>query len=247
MDRLLILSFVASHEGEEIKTISKDTMFVMETESEAMLIKKEVDNSVICSTRTKNNPKVINYVYYPSGVLQMKCEVLGKSKDGYHVEYYPSGNIYIECTYKDNQLHGLETKYKEDTKKYMETNYQNGVIEGKQTIYDDGNLKFINIINNGNLILTQEFYLDGKLKAESQVLNLKLHGEAREYHENQVCKRHIFLKDGLLHGKETCYDLQGKVHSFGNYLNGKKQGKFYFLNTHGKITHVENYLNDVRV
>jgi antitoxin component YwqK of YwqJK toxin-antitoxin module len=247
MDRLITLSFVASNEGKEIKTTSRDNLFVMETDTECMLIKKNPDGTVITSSQTKNEEKILNHVYYPSGVLQIKSEIVGKCKHGYHLEYYPSGVLYIDCNFYNNQLHGVEKKYHEDGKKNTETKYVFGVSEGKQYIYSDEILRFINTHSNGQLILTQEYCSDGKLKVESQVLNSKLHGEAREYHENGVCKRFMFMKEGLLHGKETCYDLRGKVHSYGNYLNGQKQGNFYFLNTLGKITHVEKYLNGVRV
>ncbi len=248
MDRFLILSFVASHEGDEIRTLSKDSStFIMETNTESMLVKKEDNGSVISSLRTKENPTVINHVYYPNGILQLKCEILGKNKHGYHLEYYPSGNLYIDCRFHENKLHGLETKYHENGQKNIETNYQHGIIDGTQYVYSEGIVKIVNTLVQGILVLTQECFPNGTVKIESQVLNSKLHGEAREYHENGICKRVMFLKEGFPHGKESRFDSRGKIHSYGKYVNGQKDGDFCFVNTLGKITHIEKYVNGVRV
>lgn len=67
---------------------------------------------------------------------------------------------------------------------------------------------------------------------EKPKVNLQKDGEltiATYYHENGVIEQQgAFNEEGELHGVWTSYDKQGKKVTVGNYVNGRKTGKWLF-------------------
>jgi len=49
------------------------------------------------------------------------------------------------------------------------------------------------------------------------------------YHENGEIKSSGFYKESKLHGTWISFDDQGKKQAMGQYENGKKVGKWFFL------------------
>ena len=52
--------------------------------------------------------------------------------------------------------------------------------------------------------------------------------EATYYHDNGSIEQQGTFKDGLLHGAWTSFDRNGNKVAMGNYVKGKKTGKWFF-------------------
>jgi antitoxin component YwqK of YwqJK toxin-antitoxin module len=245
MDRLLTLAFVAEHDGQNIEKINHEDKFVLKSADHFILIKKE-ENGIVLSTETYDKDHVLIRKYYPNGNLIINGQSLNGKKHGDFYECYPSGKINSTYSFLDGKLHGVETHYNEDGTKISESSYVHGIQEYKKE-FKEGLLKFYCIFENGVCVKIQDFSPGLVLLTESQISNGKIHGEVREYYENRVCKRIMFYHHGIIHGKEVCYDLRGKIHRTGSYFMGKKHGQFNFYNTLGNITHTEIYNEDVKI
>ena len=248
MDRFLMLNFAAIHDGEEIQTCVKDDKFIMVAPGHKFLIKRELDGSVLSTESIENDLRKIKITkYYPDGTLFSRGFAVNNKREGFYEEYFPSGNLAITCTFENGNLHGVETKFEETGNKLTEITYVHGVIHGYKKIYENNSLRFVCTFVNGENIKIQEYAPGPRLISESEIKNEKLHGEARIYHENGICKRLVFNYQGFFHGREICYDLRGKIHSTGNYYMGKKHGEFKYYNTLGNLTHIETYDNNVKI
>ena len=89
-------------------------------------------------------------------------------------------------------------------------------------------------------------------------------GRAREaarllglyYEDGTVQQKGTFNKEGELHGEWISYDTDGKKLAVGKYVNGQKQGKWFFWTNdvlrevdylNSKITHVNEWTDKTRV
>ncbi len=75
-------------------------------------------------------------------------------------------------------------------------------------------------------------------------------GVVRTYHDNEQTKlyQEYFTVDGLIEGEYKSYnDESGLLWSICNYINGKREGDYYFYNKKAELTTVCKYLNDIKI
>lgn len=70
--------------------------------------------------------------------------------------------------------------------------------------------------------------------------------EATYYHENGNVSQTGFIKNKKPHGVWKAYDMQGKKIAQAQYVEGKKDGKWFFWKE-DKLTEVEYKQNDIVV
>lgn len=245
MDRLLTLAFVSEHDGQYIETINNQGKSIIKSGDHMMLIKKEEDG-IVLTTEAYDKETVFIRKYYPNGTPLIHGQAINGKKHGSFCEYYPSGKLAATYSFLHGNLHGTETAYEETGNIIYEICYSHGICQWKKE-YKDRSLKYCCFYEDGDCIKIQEYSPSGKLLTESQIKDGKLHGEAKEYHENGFCKRLTFHHMGVLHGSETCYGMTGKIHRTGTYYMGKKHGEFKYYNSFGNVTHIEVYNHDVKI
>ncbi len=84
--------------------------------------------------------------------------------------------------------------------------------------------KFIKDIENKDGSITQEEYLDGKLKSKFVIKNKKRQGEGYVYYPSGKIQLKYNYKDGELQGESYWYYESGKIYEIKNYKNHLKEG-----------------------
>lgn len=70
-------------------------------------------------------------------------------------------------------------------------------------------------------------YVQGRIKAISNVVNGVKQGRETTYHENGNPKSKTYFRDGLPSGKGYAYNANGQLEYAGLYLNGQPYGSWY--------------------
>jgi len=99
----------------------------------------------------------------------------------------------------------------------------------KQMILRNGDWHFHNDLYTGKYI---DYYNNGKILGEGNLLNGKSEGELIVYFKNGNKKSIGYYKDGVLHGKLKEYYKNSALMQEREYVNGKQKGiaKTYFIN-----------------
>lgn len=99
----------------------------------------------------------------------------------------------------------------------------------KQMILRNGDWYFHNDLYTGKYI---DYYNNGKILGEGNLLNGKSEGELIVYFKNGNKKSIGYYKDGVLHGKLKEYYKNRALMQEREYVNGKQKGtaKTYFIN-----------------
>ena len=102
-------------------------------------------------------------------------------------------------------------------------------IEGKNTdgyrreYYKNGNLKEEgNLINGKPKGLYKEYDETGKLQRELNFINGNPEGLIKDYYETGEIKEEWFIKDGVRHGNHKSYSISGELTQESNWKNGKE-------------------------
>ena len=104
--------------------------------------------------------------------------------------------------------------------------YKHGIINGSvEEFHENGTLWIKSLYNNGRMVFYEEYNSKGK----------------REFKGNFNSKK-PGLKEGLW---KTFYD-DFNISSEGNYLSGKKDGKWSFYRKNGTLIRNENWLNGIK-
>lgn len=67
----------------------------------------------------------------------------------------------------------------------------------------------------------QKFYPSGKLAVSGKIINHKLDGVVKGYYESGILYQKLTIKDGILNGLTTIYDMNGKLFLKIFFKNGK--------------------------
>jgi uncharacterized protein len=187
------------------------------------------------------NGSVINTTKYIKGVLQTNAPELAKLD--VRTEYYEGGFVKFTGTYKDGVAQGIHREFSPEGK----------VIAAK--IYVDGTLMGEGILDTIGLQqgMWKEYHPNGELKSQGEYINSKrvgawkfLHpngkteqegkydrkgkaqGPWKWYYENGNMLREESYRNGLQDGIMTEYDENGKVITKGEYIDGSKEGPWFF-------------------
>ena len=245
MDKFLILSYVASQDGNIKGTTVRDNKFIMRGNQTGALIEKLEDGSVNYVEMNLITGIGVTKNYYSDGTLYYFYEQIRGIRNGKYEQYYPNGVLHIQAHFKENKLHGEELRYEEDGILRDRINHVNGLTEGtsfsytksgeveNEFFYVKSELRFLRCFDlnpNSEISRVDCCYRDNK----------KYEGR-KEYYKNGICARKCSYVNGKLNGICIRYDMKGRIHTEGEYKDGKKIGEFKYYDTRGKITHIEKF------
>lgn len=167
----------------------------------------------------------LDYTYYPNGqIKEITTYNLASQKDGLSTVYNESGEVISSEFYSKDQL----------LKKGIIDNagLEQGIWE---FYYLSGELKSKGAYTNGNRTGKWTFYFrNGKTEQEGFYDdNGKYTGLWKWYYENGNILRSEEFRRGVEDGDLAEYNIDGKVITQGEYIEGEKEGEwFYELNDH---------------
>ncbi len=89
----------------------------------------------------------------------------------------------------------------------------------------------------------KENWPNGKLKSVEPILNGKIEGIAKYYHDNGQVYSEIPYKNGEKHGKFKIFKPDGSIGQELSYLNGKLSGSSKWYDTSGNVSQIANYVD----
>lgn len=160
---------------------------------------------------------------YPSGITKTIVSYVDDKMHGYLKEYAPNGSLKLTTKYVRGELQtDVPELAKLDLKTYY---YKGGHVRSTSTYSEDG-------VPEG---AHRKFSKDGKVVS------------------TKVYSKGIVIADGILdtagrnQGLWKAFYLNGKLKSIGNYVNGKKVGKWTYNYSNGKIEQQGSYDKKNRV
>jgi|GEM_PF-3937238 antitoxin component YwqK of YwqJK toxin-antitoxin module len=199
------------------------------------------------------NKKVLKK--YPSGKIKQEIIYHSPSDTLYYalVSYYENGQIKSSADFYDGRYHGRMIDYYENgNTKFVGTTTM-GFFTGIKYCYSkDGkisqtdSLLRICKVNNCNCdgIITQ-YYPNGKIHEIYTVKSDQIDGEAIFFNENGKIKMKRIYHLGSADGVTTEYYEEYNIH--GQYVNGKEEGEWKYIDSLGNIKRVDVYKNGVLV
>jgi Domain of unknown function (DUF4178)/MORN repeat variant len=101
------------------------------------------------------------------------------------------------------------------------------------------------IITPKNAIPRTEQWPNGKLKSMEPILNGKIVGIAKYFHDNGRVYSEIPYKNGKKHGRFKLFRPDGSLEQELNYLNGKLSGSAKWYDNNGNVSQTANYVDGV--
>ena len=140
-----------------------------------------------------------------NGKPRTKISYVNEVKHGDYEVFYFNGNKEVSGVYINGAQSGLWTWYYEDGNIESKTNYYRGNIEGK-------------IIN---------YYNNGKIQGEYNYENNLEVGTSLKYYKTGIKKSSVQYYEGKKHGRQTFYDVAGKIQLIRFYNHGEIIGYSY--------------------
>ncbi len=169
---------------------------------------------------------------------------MGEFKEGYKnglfTEYYTNGKKKSEGKYIKGIKDGIYIEWNETGDKIKETIFKEGL-----TIRE--NLYRNNILESSSELKT-EYFSNSKKKSEGLMKNVKKEGLYKRWYEsNQNIYDIANYRSDILDGEYLCYDERGNIISKGAYENGIKQGYWigngYIEEISSRNNEEGNYIN----
>ena len=245
MEKFLILSYVASQDGNIKETHTIDNKFIMKGEKTGALVEKKSDGTINYVEMDFKTQEGITKNYHDNGNIQFAFEQINGIKNGLFQQYYPEGGIYIQCVFKNNIKNGDEIHFNRNGTVKQLIPYVNGLVHGTvASFFSNEKIEHERYFDNGNLTFAKYYQYDTDseiLYTEYRCKNGKYNGKAKEYYKNGICASESYYVDGKLNGKYVRYDMKGRIHSEGNYVDDNKIGEFRYYDTRGTLTHTKKF------
>jgi antitoxin component YwqK of YwqJK toxin-antitoxin module len=245
MDRFLILSYVASQDGNIKGTILRDNKFIMKGNETGSLIEKLQDGSINYIEMNLITGVGFTKNYYKDGTLHYCYEQTKGVRNGDYVQYYPDGTLHVKAYFRENKLDGEELRYTESGKLLHRINHINGFMEGVALTYNtSGKIQHERRYKKNKLesIRCHDLKIDSEYSHIDCFYKNNNEEETKEYYKNGICSLECYYVNGKLNGKYIRYDMKGRIHTEGNYKDDKKIGEFKYYDTRGKITHTDFFV-----
>ncbi len=185
--------------------------------------------------------KLLSTAKYIDGEAQENVVELSKLE--VRTDYYPDGSVKIVQSYKDDIPEGVRREYAPDGT--IETSYifKKGKIVGEgivkedgkkdgswEEFYSDGRLKAQGIYNNETKVGEWKyFYKNGNLEQTGQYDDEgKLIGDWKWYYPSGNILREESFIDGLADGLMTEYSEEGRIITEGEFIEGMEEGPWFF-------------------
>ena len=131
--------------------------------------------------------------------------------------------------YEDGRAEGIFLKYNRLGGVAMRGEFRKGLREGLWKQYYEDSTKLEGVLEYHHDIAKATWYdsATGAIRTTGGLKGLRWHGKFTKYYiGTQKVKSEFSYKDGLLEGKETDYDEEGKLIAQTNWLHGKKHGPY---------------------
>jgi antitoxin component YwqK of YwqJK toxin-antitoxin module len=179
--------------------------------------------------------------FYDNGSLKSKTPCKNGKLEGLGTWWHETGIKWRQRHYKNGLLEGVETYWYEDGVKSVEQHYKNGEKDGLSTYWENnGTKKFEEHWKDGKQegLETQYHLWEPSFKTyECNYKNGQKNGLETYWYtisdryyptDGRKCKQGNkkstqYYKDGLLHGKKTTWDEDGKKTSEVNFVDGEEE------------------------
>lgn len=183
--------------------------------------------------------RIITIIEYSKDFVSNREKINRKDKQGRKQgiwkTYYNNERVKVEERYKNDLLNGYVKYYSANGKLESASLYIDGVKQSEEE-------------NKADFNIQNSYYADGKIRTQiTYNLGGKKDGIAQTFKQNgEVEKTEIFKNgyllsigiidaEGLYQGMWENYYLNGKLKSKGEYLDGKKYGKWIYYFQNGKV------------
>ena len=183
---------------------------------------------------------LISATKYVDGEKIEKAEELVKLE--VRTDYYPDGKVKVVGTYKDGIPEGVRREYNEQGEVEKSYIFRHGRIVGEgiftdagkkegfwKEYYPDGTLKAVGSYQDDQRIGKWKFYYkSGQLEEIGKYVEGAPDSVWRWFYQSGKLLRTENFYNGLQDGVMTEYDEQGNIITQGDYLEGKKEGKWIY-------------------
>lgn len=171
--------------------------------------------------------------YYENGILESKYNYFCGLRQGNFFYYHENGNVDFIDFYTADKEMGTQEFYKNGLLEKISTySYEYSEHDGhdlKRTVeteyYEDGSLKIQRVIQELKDDIEKEsfkeYYPNGFLKKESEIIDLDKNGIYREFYENGNTKYEGIFKEDIPIDKQYFYNSNGEVTKVETWKDGK--------------------------
>lgn len=195
----------------------------------------------LASKETYNKGEITgpDSAYFTNGALQSITYYKEGEAQGLHTTFYIDGTIEEEGYYIDGEMDRIWKSYYPDGTLYTISYYNNGDQQGYQYAYTvDGKLYARSYVMN-DLMHNTVFY--DTLGNVNDTIDFFTEKEHKQYFANGKLKQQYELVNGYRHGKFRSYYANGKLNAEGEYLMGDQVGKWVWFDDKGQITQEGTY------
>ncbi|QNK78203.1 hypothetical protein H7F37_03730 [Winogradskyella sp. PAMC22761] len=171
--------------------------------------------------------------YYENGILDSKYNYFCGLRQGNFFNYQKDGKLYWIDFYTADKLmatqefyeNGLLEKTSTFSYEYIKQDEENLMKTVESEFYEDGSMKIQRVIQELKDDIEKEsfkeYYPNGFLKTESEIIDLDKNGIFREFYENGNTKYEGIFKDDEPIDKQYYYNQKGEITKIETWKEGK--------------------------
>lgn len=188
-------------------------------------IKKEYykDGNLQSEVRMKNGKKNGKAIYYhENGMKSMELYYIDDMAEGISTIYYYKGTVKRNDNFKKNKLNGVSVNWDENLGyRFSEETYVEDVLNGTyKEFHPNGEVKVQGNYKNG-LFDSKWLYFDERGVPVGEAIFDKGNGILKGYYPNGKPLREVNYVNNKKNGKETHWDITGKVDKIIYYKDDK--------------------------
>jgi len=165
--------------------------------------------------------------YYENGHLKSNIDFYKGRFNGGLIEYYDNGNTKFSGQTSLSMFYGIKYNY-----------YEDGGVSQMDSLLGECKVNYCCC----DAMITR-YYPNGKVKEKATIVNGTFNGEAVFFHENGKIKMKRVYHLGSADGITTEYYEEYNIH--GQYVNGKEDGEWKYIDSLGEVKRVDVYKNGV--
>lgn len=189
---------------------------------QGLWIKKDKKGSKVYQGTFKDDYPIDTFYYYKKGKVETINVFTDKGQKCKSQFLYENGKVKAEGMYENKNKEGLWTYYNDKGKKISEENYRNNLKDGMEKKWD----------NDGKNVIEATSYKNGKKDGE--------HFESMYSEGYFTCT----YKNDKLEGKYNEFFASKTEKVEGQFINGKKEGKWQIFTPSGELIQKLDYKND---
>lgn len=118
----------------------------------------------------------------------------------------------------------------------------NKLTEKVEAQYESGKPQRVSFYDrHGSCVKETEYYENGQVKMEGEILDGKREGAWTAYFEDGRVQSKGIFHEGLRTGAATVYQPNGNLYMEGEYKDGKHCGKWKFYDEQGNLLREDDY------